>query len=115
MFSSIYLIFQQNNRAQTSVLIFLMSRHCYFFEKLKIVEKKLNCSYGKVSYTLNFADQRRNLKHFYLSKRTIHSSLILKLLVYFTNKVVIILFVYFVYIFDPFPLSVSGYQACSVL
>ena len=48
-----FLIFQQNNRAQTSVLIFFTSRHYYFFEKLKIVEKqlcKLNCSYGKVSY-----------------------------------------------------------------
>ena len=33
-----------------------MSRHYYFFEKLKIVQKqlgKLNCSYGKVSHTLN--------------------------------------------------------------
>ena len=30
--------------------------HKYFFEKLKIVDKnpeKLNCSYGKVSHTLN--------------------------------------------------------------
>ena len=46
------LIFQQNNSAQISVLIFFTSRHYYFFEKLKIVEKqlcKLNCSYGKVS------------------------------------------------------------------
>ena len=34
-----FLIFQQNNSAQMSVLIFLMSRHYYFFEKLKIVEK----------------------------------------------------------------------------
>ena len=51
-----FLIFQQNNSAQTSVLIFFMSRHYYFFEKLNIVEKqlcKLNCSYGKVSHTLN--------------------------------------------------------------
>ena len=50
-----FLIFQQNNSAQTSVLIFFTSRHYYFFEKLKIVEKnlcKLNCSYGKVSHTL---------------------------------------------------------------
>ena len=33
------------------MLIFFMSQHYYFFEKLKIVEKnlgKLNCSYGKV-------------------------------------------------------------------
>ena len=33
-----------------------MSRHYYFFEKLKILEKQLckqNCSYGKVSHTLN--------------------------------------------------------------
>ena len=32
-----------------------MSRHYYFFQKLKIVQKqlgKLNCSYGKVSHTL---------------------------------------------------------------
>ena len=39
-----------------SVLIFFTSRHYYFFEKLKIVEKqlcKLNCSYGKISHTLN--------------------------------------------------------------
>ena len=51
-----FLIFQQNNSAQTPVLIFFTSRHYYFFEKLKIVEKQiceLNCSYGKVSHTLN--------------------------------------------------------------
>ena len=51
-----FLIFQQNNSTQTSVLIFFTSRHYYFFEKLKIVEKqlcKLNYSYGKVSHTLN--------------------------------------------------------------
>ena len=33
-----------------------MSGHYYFIEKLKIVEKKLckpNCSYGKISHTLN--------------------------------------------------------------
>ena len=36
-----FLIFQQNNSAQTSVLIFFTSRHNYFFEKLKIVEKQL--------------------------------------------------------------------------
>ena len=50
-----FLIFQQNNSAQTSVLIFFTSRHYYLFEKLKIVEKqlcKLNFSYGKVSHTL---------------------------------------------------------------
>ena len=38
------------------MLIFFTSRHYYFFEKLKIVEKqlcKLNCSYGKVSTTLS--------------------------------------------------------------
>ena len=38
-----------------SVLIFFTSRHYYFVEKLKIVEKKLcklNCSYGIVSHTL---------------------------------------------------------------
>ena len=37
------------------MLIFFTSRHYYFFEKLKIVEKqlcKLNGSYGKVSHTL---------------------------------------------------------------
>ena len=42
-----FLIFQQNNSAQTLVLIFFTSRHYYFVEKLKIVEKqlcKLNCS-----------------------------------------------------------------------
>ena len=50
-----FLILQQNNSAQTSVLIFFTSREYYFFEKLKNVEKtlcKLNCSYGKVSQTL---------------------------------------------------------------
>ena len=51
-----FLIFQQNNSAHTSVLIFFTSRYYYFVEKLKIVEKKLcklNCSYGKVSHALN--------------------------------------------------------------
>ena len=46
-----FLIFQQNNSAQASVL----SPHYYFLEKLKIREKqlcKLNCSYGKVSHAL---------------------------------------------------------------
>ena len=62
-----FLIFQQNNSAETSRLIFFMSRHYYFVEKLKIVEKnyfvkklkivekqlcKLNCSYDKVSHAL---------------------------------------------------------------
>ena len=50
-----FLIFQQNNSAQTSLLIFFTSRHYYLFEKLKIVDKELcnlNCSYGKVSHTL---------------------------------------------------------------
>ena len=50
-----FLIFQKNNSVQTLVLIFFTSRHYYFFEKLKIVEKqlcKLNCSYDKVSHTL---------------------------------------------------------------
>ena len=50
-----FLIFQQNNSAQTSVLILFTSRYHYFVEKLKIVEKqlyKVNCSYGKVSHTL---------------------------------------------------------------
>ena len=50
-----FLIFQENNSAQTLMLIFFTSRHYYFFEKLKIVEKqlcKLNCSYGKVSIPL---------------------------------------------------------------
>ena len=48
-----FLIFQQDNSAQTQVLIFFSSRHYYFVEKLKIVEKqlcKLNCSYGKVIF-----------------------------------------------------------------
>ena len=38
-----------------SMLIFFASRHYYFFENLKIVEKqlcKLNFSYGKVSHAL---------------------------------------------------------------
>ena len=50
-----FLIFQQNNSAQTSVLIFFTSRHNYFFEKLKIMEKqlcKLNCFNSKISHTL---------------------------------------------------------------
>ena len=53
-----FLIFQQNNTAQTSVLIFFMSRHYYFFWKIKNRGKKLykhyklNCSYGKVSHAL---------------------------------------------------------------
>ena len=47
-----FLIFQQNNSAQSSVLIFFTSQYYYFFEKLKILEKNLNCSYGKVSHTL---------------------------------------------------------------
>ena len=54
-----FLIFKQNNKAQASVLISFTSRHYYFFEKLKIVEKqlcKLNCTYGKVSQTLKFQD-----------------------------------------------------------
>ena len=37
------------------MLLFFTSRHYYFFEKLKIVQKnlsKLNCSYGKVLHTL---------------------------------------------------------------
>ena len=37
------------------MLILFTSRHYYFSEKLKIVEKnlrKLNCSYGIVSHTL---------------------------------------------------------------
>ena len=41
------------------------SRHSYFFEKLKIVQKqlcKLNCSYGKVSYILKL------LKKFLIAK-----------------------------------------------
>ena len=62
-----FLIFQQNNSVQTSVLIFFTSGHYYFFEKLKIVEKqlcKLNCSYGKVSHTkqlikINFSKKRK--------------------------------------------------------
>ena len=57
-----FLIFQQKNSTQTSVLIFT-SWHYYFFEKLKIVEKnliKLNCSYGKVSHYLNL--------HYFLKK-----------------------------------------------
>ena len=57
MFFPEFLIFKQNNSAETSVLIFFMAWHYYFFffENVKIVEKnlhKLNCSYDKVSYTL---------------------------------------------------------------
>ena len=55
-----FLILQQNNSVQTSVLIFFTSRKFYFFEKLKIVEKKLcklNSSYGKVSDALKKAYQ----------------------------------------------------------
>ena len=50
-----FLSFEQNNSAETLMLIFFKSRHYSFFEKLKIVEKqlcKLNCSDGKVSNTL---------------------------------------------------------------
>ena len=68
-----FLIFQQNNSAQTSVLIFFTSRHYYFFEELKIVEKqmcKLNkiALIGKVSHTLkmirfyNLALKLKNIK-----------------------------------------------------
>ena len=51
-----FLIFQQNNSAQTYVIIYFTSGPYYFVEKLKIVEKqlcKLNCSYGKLSHTRN--------------------------------------------------------------
>ena len=54
-----FLIFQQNNSVQTSVLIFFTSRKYYFFEKLKILEEQLcelNCSYGKVSHTLKLIE-----------------------------------------------------------
>ena len=47
------------------MLIFFMSPHYYFFEKLKIVEKqlcKLNCSYGNVSHTLNLTLEEFNHK-----------------------------------------------------
>ena len=50
-----FLIFQQNNSAETERKLTLTSGHYYFVEKLKIVEKqlcKLNCSYGKVSHAL---------------------------------------------------------------
>ena len=63
-----FLIFQQNNSAQTSVLIFFTSRHYYFLAKLKIVEKqlcKLNCAYGKVSHTLK---GMRHLSDSYLTE-----------------------------------------------
>ena len=61
-----FLIFQQNNSAQTSMLIFFTSRHYYVFKKLKIVEKqlgKLNCFNGKVSHTLKilFTEVKSNL------------------------------------------------------
>ena len=59
-----------------------MSRHYYFFEKLKIVEKqpcKLNCSYGKVSHTLKrYKDSMIGLKiknyiskNFFYTKKSI--------------------------------------------
>ena len=51
-----FLIFQKNNSAETYRKLKLTSGHYYFVKKLKIVEKqlcKLNCSYGKVSHTLN--------------------------------------------------------------
>ena len=63
-----FIIFQQNNRAQTSVLIFFTARHYYFVEKLKIVEKqrcKLNCSYCKVSHAL---------KEYYLCSNIIYKN-----------------------------------------
>ena len=43
----------------SQTIIFSTSRHYYFFEKLKIVEKKLyklNCSYGIVSHTHKIKD-----------------------------------------------------------
>ena len=50
---------------------FFTSRHYYFFEKLKILEKqlcsKLNSSYGKVSHTL------LNKKFFFISIRTLNT------------------------------------------
>ena len=58
-----FLTFQQNNSAQTSVLICFTPRHYYFFEKFKIVENqlcKLNCSYGKVSHALKALSTFRN-------------------------------------------------------
>ena len=55
-FSTIlFLIFQQNNSALTSVFICFTSRHYYFVEKLKVMKKnlyKLNCSDGKGSHAL---------------------------------------------------------------
>ena len=71
-----FLISQQNNSAQTLVLIFFTFRHYYFFENLKIGEKqlcKLNCSYGKVSHTLNYIKIDRTIRTvlrlgFYLPK-----------------------------------------------
>ena len=47
-----------------SLLIFFKSRHYYFFEKLKIVQKqlgKLNCSYGKVSHPLKLSSSSNYL------------------------------------------------------
>ena len=79
-----FLIFQQNNSAETSVLIFFMSRNYYLFEKLKIVEKqlcKLSCSDGKVSHTLNEYEldmfvytrstQQRSIRKYFLNPCTI--------------------------------------------
>ena len=55
-----FLIFHENNSAETYRKLTLTSGHYYFVEKLKIVEKQLcelNCSYGKVSHALNFQNQ----------------------------------------------------------
>ena len=52
-----FLIFHKNITAQTFVIISFTPGHCYFFEKLKIVEKnlcKLNFSDGKVSHALKY-------------------------------------------------------------
>ena len=51
-----FLIFQQNNSAQTSVLIFFTSRHYYFVGKLKIVEKQL------CQETFRFLENKENYK-----------------------------------------------------
>ena len=66
-----FLIFQKNNSAETQTKLTLTSRHYYFVEKLKIVEKqlcKLNCSYGKISHAFKgFQGILKDLKRFHLT------------------------------------------------
>ena len=45
-----FLIFQQDNSVQTTVLLFFTARLYYFVEKLKIVEKNLTLILSSVFY-----------------------------------------------------------------